>query len=601
MSQVGLLKRALRFVFGKDLWVSPLGAMTLTAFALQLWFVVDWCYGTTFRPMSDWMLWACNTVMALLLTLPYALWRRTAFGFVFLSGAALLLEANLMYYRTYLQAIPPDSYLLVGNLGDFTSSIADSLRWPDIGFPVIIATGGLLVCRTRRRTSLKASRIRGRYCTATALAALICALGISLRGGFYKAYDSLIQSCYYFTAGVPTYSVAGHIAYSLIDDYKADRSWPPQRIQSWLQAHDSHVAEGTGRTRRSLVLIVCESLESWPIGAEIDGRQITPYINSLVADSTTLFVPDVITQVGSGRSIDCQLLVLTGLMPMRGSVFSMKYPNAEYPSLAKAFSRKYPGAATAIYTADKPITWNQQAVARSFGFGKMDDRSTWTMDEMIGNPAKLSDGSFLRQSASKLKREWAVGTPRLSVFITYSGHNPFVLPDNLRDPDFKLPDLPQRLSDYMTMVHYTDSQLHALTDYLRGRPDYPDMLIVIVGDHEGLGNDRAAFHRAAPIVSPQRATPLIILNSPTPGHIADIAGQVDIYPTLLTLLGLEDYTWHGLGVNLLSPAHPAAALGSGDEGIVRTPGKSIAPYTQNRLRQAPDISDALIRKNFSVL
>ena len=114
-----------------------------------------------------------------------------------------------------------------------------------------------------------------------------------------------------------------------------------------------------------------------------------------------------------------------------------------------------------------------------------------------------------------------------------------------------------------------------------------------MGDHEGLGNDRAAFHRAAPIVSPQRATPLIILNSPTPGHIADIAGQVDIYPTLLTLLGLEDYTWHGLGVNLLSPAHPAAALGSGDEGIV--------PYTQNRLRQAPDISDALIRKNFSVL
>lgn len=41
MSQVGLLKRALRFVFGKDLWVSPLGAMALTAFVLQLWFVVD--------------------------------------------------------------------------------------------------------------------------------------------------------------------------------------------------------------------------------------------------------------------------------------------------------------------------------------------------------------------------------------------------------------------------------------------------------------------------------------------------------------------------------------------------------------------------------
>lgn len=63
------------------------------------------------------------------------------------------------------------------------------------------------------------------------------------------------------------------------------------------------------------MIIVCESLESWPVEARIAGKEITPYINSLLADSATLYVPRLLTQVDAGRSIDFQLMLNTGLLP----------------------------------------------------------------------------------------------------------------------------------------------------------------------------------------------------------------------------------------------------------------------------------------------
>ena len=38
----------------------------------------------------------------------------------------------------------------------------------------------------------------------------------------------------------------------------------------------------------------------------------------------------------------------------------------------------------------------------------------------------------------------------------------------------------------MIMANYTDHGLGILLDYLKSRPDYKDMMIVIIGDHEVL-------------------------------------------------------------------------------------------------------------------
>lgn len=593
-----------KYLFGKDLWRSRTGITAATSFLTLIWFVTDWCMTTTFRPMSDWMLWLCNLTAALLLTYPYILARRLWVQMAVLVIASLVMEANLMYCRTYFTAIPPESYLLAGNLGDFTASVWESLRWPDIGFPVIIATGWLAALRLPREQT---TSLALRWTCLTLTGGAICTIGIMVRGGFHKAYDTLVQSCYYSTSGVPTYTIAGHIAYSLIDSGISMSPEATAKADAWLADHRRlttlrPLPDSVGH-RRSLVVIVCESLESWVIEKKVGGKEITPYLNSLLRDSTTLYAPNVLTQVASGRSIDFQLMLNTGLLPMKGSVYSMKCPGDDYPSLNKAM-RERDDSRSVIFTCDKPITWNQAGVARAFGYDSLIDRRDWTIDEQIGNPPKLSDGSFLRQCAEKLKegKIWPEGAPVFLTFITYSGHSPFRLPEDKKDPAFdtKGARLPERLDDYVNMAHYTDSQLHQLVDYVRSRPDYRDAMIIITGDHEALGADRepwiAAGGEAARLLSPEQLTPFIVLNSPVGGRYEKVMGQVDIYPTLLNLLGLEDYWWKGLGESIFQEGKTAWAISS---MTLKETGSAegAAPEKIEHLRKARDISDLMIRQN----
>lgn len=605
----------IKSLFTGPMWKSRFGVMALTSLLSLLWFDIDWCLATTFRPMSDWLLWSVTLTAALLLTLPYVLSRKVWLQIVVLAIADMVMLANLMYCRTYFAAIPPESYLLAGNLADFTASVRASLRWPDALAIVILAWGWLTACRLRRRDI---GRLGLRYSILLAAGILICAVGIALRGGFYKAYDKLVQSCYYSTAGVPTYTLAGHIAYSLLDRHYSSGGDGQAALDEWLDAHKrlttltplaalERLPDGlyftgdSAATRRSVVLIVCESLESWPVEARIAGKEVTPYINSLLADSATLYVPRLLTQVDAGRSIDFQLMLNTGLLPMKGSVYSMKFPDVTYPSLNKAMREKY-GTKSLIFTCDKPITWNQAAIANAFGYDSLLDRRNWQLDELIGNPAKLSDGSFLRQSTAKLQSDkamWPVDSSAMLTFITYSGHNPFKLPQDMTDADFApgTNDLPERLADYVNMAHYTDSQLHQLVDYVFSRSDGASTMVVITGDHEGLAGERAELHAAAPtLVDPGQHTPMIILNSPVGGRYDDVAGQIDIYPTLLNLMGLEAYGWHGMGESIFQPGKAGMAISSmtmAEEGDTAVNADKL-----KMLRDARKTSDRIIRTNY---
>ena len=112
-----------------SLFRSRFSVMFATTFASMIWFVVDWCLGTTFRSMSMWELWVNNLLVASVLMLPFVMSRRVWLQILWLFMVDIFMMANLMYSRTYFTAIPPDSYGLVSNLSGFTESVWYSLRW----------------------------------------------------------------------------------------------------------------------------------------------------------------------------------------------------------------------------------------------------------------------------------------------------------------------------------------------------------------------------------------------------------------------------------------------------------------------------------------
>lgn len=199
-----------------------------------------------------------------------------------------------------------------------------------------------------------------------------------------------------------------------------------------------------------------------------------------------------------------------------------------------------------------------------------------------------------------LKRDGAGidGHPFMLTFVTYSGHNPFRLPDDMKDPDFMIDRsrYPDKMVDYVTMAHYTDSCLATLVEYFKSRPDYKDTMILITGDHEGLASDRASILRseaAQGIVSPRQLTPFILLNSPVPGRSDAVMGQIDMYPTLLAMLGLGDYYWKGMGQNILTEGRPEVAISS-MTGEILGDTTDISPAVMQNILDARRISDAII-------
>lgn len=575
-------------------------------FAIFMTFDVLWSLGTTFRGMSNPALYVNAIFASLLLTLPYLLFRKVWIQGVIMLLLDILLEANLMYCRTYFTAIPADSYFLAGNLKDFTASVWDSMRLSDIALPVVTIAALWIAFRAPMKKITK--HVAGVYALFTGVAGVVSWL-LSLPGGGYKSQISVMEeSCYYSTCVVPVYTVFGNLIYQgtqtnsamlTPEDVSEIEEWisEKERMRPFTALPDSIPG------RKNLVIILCESLESWVLQRDVDGVPITPFLNSLIADSTTLYAPHVLTQVAAGRSIDCQLLLNAGMLPMMQSVYSMKYPHSTYKTLTKAMKERNHDTRAYILTCDKPIVWNQEVIGKAFGIDTLLHRSSWHNDELVGNPAKLSDGSFLRQSVEKLKNGeiWKEGEPAFIQWVTYSGHNPFVLPDKLKDPEFTVPQSWQeKAANYVTMAHYTDESLKPLIEYLKSRSDYDSTLIVITGDHEGLAANRNELlkdERMAGIIDENQFTPFIVLNSPVAGRHDRVMGQVDMYPTLLQLMGLDDYEWKGMGQSILDLNKPAYAISS-MTNYVTGDTTGVDKDVMDNIANARKISDKIIAKDY---
>ena len=107
-----------------------------------------------------------------------------------------------------------------------------------------------------------------------------------------------------------------------------------------------------------------ESQASWPIGLEIDGRKVQPFLDSLARDTSVLYFPKVLPQVKDGRSSDAQLLINTGLLPAATGAASSLYGSRNtYPSLPKALKKR--GYTSASFVCDFKSYWNQVATNRS--------------------------------------------------------------------------------------------------------------------------------------------------------------------------------------------------------------------------------------------
>lgn len=298
--------------------------------------------------------------------------------------------------------------------------------------------------------------------------------------------------------------------------------------------------------KHNLIFLLVESFESWVIGLKDEkGEYVCPNINKSVWGDDVCYFPKVKSQAKDGVSGDGQMIYNTGLLPLQRGAACMLYGDNVYPNWAHF----YPVATTVIPT--QLSTWNQKEVTYSYGYQaaicKSDDLLEWWSDNELIDTCKF----FLQNLGDTLF---------CSQFITISMHTPF---NGHEDNSLVFPyDTPETLKKYLNCVHYTDSCLGGFLDFFHAQKYDKNTVLVITGDHtifkDMMLREFQPFAQKHDwnIKDGKNYVPLIVY-SPDINERKEVdeeCYQMDIFPTVMHLIGCEDYFWKGFGVNVLDSA-----------------------------------------------
>lgn len=292
--------------------------------------------------------------------------------------------------------------------------------------------------------------------------------------------------------------------------------------------------------KTNLIFILVESLESWAVDYDNCGYTYMPNLRHLIEQEHTLYANKLCSQVKHGNSADGQMIGITGLLPISNGATCNMYDNNTYPN----YVHFYPYSAI---INPVPDVWNQSVMTYRYQFqeliepksqGKWEDKEVM---ENVSNYALKQDNSFC-----------VLG-------ITISSHMPFAYGAN--HPKYIVPNMPNIMSAYLNCLNYTDSCIGAFLETIQHSSLANNTTIVFTGDHTRFHNqdsemDKFAREHNIPMQTGHTFTPLIIYSPKIEGNVqvTDTCYQMDIFPTILHLIGAEDYYWHGFGVNLLDSA-----------------------------------------------
>lgn len=326
-----------------------------------------------------------------------------------------------------------------------------------------------------------------------------------------------------------------------------------------------------------------ESFASWPIQLIYKNTEITPHLNKLIQQES-IYIPHVLPQTKDGRSSDAQLILNTGLLPIHSGATAMLFGTNEYYSLPKALALK--GYHSYSFICDEPEFWNQGTTSISYAFNKLYDKYELGRSSKKLNDKELFDATF--NYFSKLE------SPFYAQIVTLSSHHPYQESNCLnKNPDLvKTSSLNKEVGYYLAAIQYADEQIGRFVKKLKQSELYENSIIVITGDHEDITFNQ--FEGRKEVLLSDRFIPLIILNSPIlPIAENNVIGQIDIYPTLLEIMGINDYSFMGLGVSIFARQDDCAVFRTGEIA-----GNNKKEETIKQKIKSWEISDLIIRSNY---
>lgn len=541
---------------------------------------------------------AVALVGALALAAPYWLlprsWRPLSWLPVALSTAWGI--SQLWYARTYNDIMPLQVFTLTGNVNSLLiDSVLGSVRWADLW--IIVPTLLLLLLPVKKiahafplwtspnyhhESQQRLSRRVRPFAMTVALALLMCVLtnvNLLWRGkGMKQAFDERYATCF---VNARYCGENGIIPYLLYSAHEWRHSYQPlttaekEQLNAFNKQLPSYSNNPYGTPgKKNLIMVIIESMQSWPIGMKIDGREVTPTLNQLLKKQGTISCLNVVSQISYGHSSDGHFIYDTGLLPLLQESVAISFGDNNFMSLPKALT----GYDRREVMVNEAQSWNQTVTPFSYGFQKLYARQE--LDAALKRNNNIDDNAlfdFVNQDLLPHMKQ-----PFMLQMVTLTMHTPHKtgkLPQSWLTQSKAYNELGR---NFLNEVNNLDNCLASLYKRLHELKLDSNTVVAIVSDHNEVDLNEVEGRPIGTLRD--TAIPMIVTGTNVTLHRNSVMGQIDIYPTLLDVMGANHYPWKGLGHSILR--YPVTSAVSKRQQVVGKP-NALTPHQQKAWSMSP--------------
>lgn len=478
---------------------------------------------------------------------------------------SLLLYANVVFYRFNNDFITLPVLTQTSNFGSLGNSIISLMNWYDVFYMLDVVI--LLVLFLTSKQMWKHERMKLRRPVAImTIGVLLFTFNVILaeidrpqllKRTFDRNYIVKYLGAYNFTIydAIQNLKTSTERVLADSDDLTEVRNYS---MLKYAKPNEElfGVAEG-----KNIIKIHLESFHSFLINFELNGEEVTPFINSLVNEQQDEFTyfENFFHQTEQGKTADAELIVDNSLYGLpQGSAFVTKGKNT-YQSLPAILNQKQ-GYSSAIFHGDGKSFWNRDEIYKQFGIDYFFYDAYYDMSEEQVIGYGLKDKPFFKESMPILE---SLPQPFYAHLITLTHHHPYLIDEE--DATIEPADTRDGSVDrYFQTARYLDESLEMFFNDLKEAGLYEDSIIFLYGDHYGISENH---YRALGEIFDTEMTdykyanlqrvPFLIKIPGVKGQgtISEYAGQIDVMPTILHLVGIDSRDFIVFGTDMFSEKH----------------------------------------------
>jgi len=485
---------------------------------------------------------------------------------------SVLLLSNVVYYREFSDFLTVNTILGTGSVSAGLGEAAIKLFNPsDLVFVIDFILLPVLFFLKKIKMDVRPSKIRLSF-AVTAISVMLFSGNLFLAESSRPELLNRTFSHDYLVKYLGIGFFTGYDGYQAYQALRIRAKASPNDldvVRDYVRRHyAAPVRNLFGIARgRNVIYIHLESFQQFLIDYRLRDENnqehvVTPFLNQLFHSNDTASFDNFFHQVKSGKTSDAEHLLENSLFGLeQGPLFNQLGDKNTFNSMSQILKQKA-GYTSAVFHGNYGTFWNRNGTYKRLGVDNFFDASYFKIDPSNSSQYGANDKDMFKQSVKFLEH---LQQPFFAKFLTLSNHYPYspLVGEEAGFPSAQTGD--ETINGYFATANQLDEAIREFFVYLKESGLLDNCMIVLYGDHYGISNARNPD--LAPLLgkdendwhdfddaSLQRTPLMIHMSGSNWGRVhPTYAGQIDVVPTVLNLLGIQTKNYLHLGQDLFSP------------------------------------------------